>query len=306
MSGRSSNSKRSRRRLLWIPFGLSMAALGTVLGISSYAASSMTTVVRVPIESNPADFGLTYANISFASKDGLTLHGWWLEAANSNRVIVMVHGEKGHRADPEVKMLEIARELVRHGYNVLTFDLRGHGESEGKHVSAGYHEKKDLLGAIEYAQQRGATKIGVIGFSMGAATAIMTAAECEEIGAVVADSSFADLADIIKSEFSKRSKLPPFFIPWILFMAENVYGIDFSTLKPVGGVKEVDAPPLLIIHGGQDETIPVEHAHILARASRNPHSRLWIVPEAEHVRSYLARPKEYISEVISFFDLALR
>jgi len=300
------STKPSKKRLLWIPFGISMAAVGAAVGVSSYAAFSMTTVVRVPIEGTPDACGLRYSDISFPSRDGLTLKGWWLEAGNDKPCIVTVHGEKGHRAESGVmKILDIARDIVGHGYNVLMFDLRGHGESEGKHASAGYHEKKDLLGAIDYVRQHGISKIGVIGFSMGAATSLMTAAECKEIDAIVADSSFADLARVIKFEFSKRSRLPMFFFPWTAFMANRLYGINLSMLKPVDAVKQTTAPPVLFIHGGQDDTIPVEHAHILASSSRNRDSSLWIVPEAQHVGSYAVRPEEYLSKVISFFDQTL-
>ena len=78
----------------------------------------------------------------------------------------MIHGEKFHRADPGIKMLGIASWLVKHGYNVLMFDIRGHGESEGSKISGGYYEKRDLLGAVEYVKGRGFERIGVLGFSM--------------------------------------------------------------------------------------------------------------------------------------------
>ncbi len=306
MKEKAAKSGRSRKRLLWITFGVAATAVGAVVGVSSYAASSMTTVTRVPIKQNPADYNLKYSDISFPSRDGLILRGWWLEASNDRPCIVTVHGEKGHRAESgSVKILEIARELVNSRYNVLMFDLRGHGHSEGKRASAGYHEKKDLLGAIDYAKQRGVTKIGIIGFSMGAATALMTAARCQEIGAVIADSSFADLADIVEAEFLKRSSLPKFFLPWILFMSRNMYGIDLSLLKPVDDVKKSISAPIMIIHGERDDIIPVEHAYLLARCSRGPQNKLWIVPEAQHVGAYAARPKEYINRVTSFFDRVL-
>ena len=306
MNKKAAVTRRSRKRLLWIPFGITVAAVGAAVGMSSYAAASMTTVERVPIQKTPADHGLRYSDVSFPSRDGLRLRGWWLEASNSSPCVVMVHGEKGHRAESgAMKILDLARDITGYGYNILMFDLRGHGESEGKRASAGYHETKDLLGAIDYVKQRGIHKIGVIGFSMGAATALLTAANCKEIDAVVADSSFADLADIVESEFSKRSSLPKFFVPLIRFMARSMYGIDLSRLKPADAVRQLSALPILVIHGGQDETIPVKHAGELVSSSSSPHSRLWIVPEAQHVGCYQSRPEEYVNQVISFFQKVL-
>jgi len=293
------------RRVLCALLAVIVVAAGIILGISGYAASSLTQFERVPIECSPADFGLEYMGVSFPSRDGLMLRGWWLEADDDNPVILLVHGSGDNRAHPAERMLGIAKDLVSYGYNVLMFDMRGHGESEGKHTSAGYYERNDLLGAIDYIRQRGVeNKIGVLGFSMGAATSLMAAAESEEIDAVVADSAYADIVSIIDSEFAARSNLPKFFMPIILFMTRNIYDIDFAAIKPEEAVKEVSAP-VLIIHGEQDDMIPVQHAYRLKEASQNPDSKLWVVPEAQHANSYLVRPAEYREWVISFFDEVL-
>jgi len=305
MIHQSSKSRRLRRRVLWALLALIVAAAGIILGISGYAASSLTQFERVPIESTPSDFGLDHADVSFPSRDGLILRGWWLEAGDNNPVIVVVHGSEGNRAHPAERMLGIAKDLVSHGYSILMFDMRGHGESEGEHISAGYYEKNDVLGAIDYIRQRDTeSKIGVLGFSMGAATSLMAVAESEEIDAVVADCAYADIVSIIESEFSKRSKLPKFFIPIILFITRNIYDVDFTAIIPEEAVRGISVP-VFIIHGEQDDMVPIQHAYRLKEASQNPESKLWIVPEAQHGNSYLMRPAEYREQVTSFFDEAL-
>jgi dipeptidyl aminopeptidase/acylaminoacyl peptidase len=305
MTQQASRSRRLRRRVLWASLAVIVLAAVTILGISGYAASSLTKFERVPVGSNPADFGLEYADVSFPSRDGLTLRGWWLEGGDDSPIIVVVHGSEGNRADPPERMLGIAKELVGHGYNVLMFDMRGHGESGGEHISAGLYEKNDLLGAIDYVRGRGIeSKIGVLGFSMGATVCLMAAPASEEIGAVVADAAYADIVSIIESEFAERSDLPRFFIPIILFMTRTAYDVDFTAIKPEEAVKETSVP-VFIIHGEQDEMIPVEHAYRLKEASQNPDSRLWVVPEAQHANSYLVKPTQYKEQVISFFDEAL-
>ena len=305
MIHQSNKSRRVKRRVLWALLALIVVAAGTILGISGYAASSLTQFERVPVASTPADFGLHYVDVSFPSRDGLMLGGWWLEAGDDNPVIVVVHGSEGNRAHPAERMLGIATDLVSYSYNVLMFDMRGHGESEGEHISAGYYEKNDVLGAIDYIRQRDIdSKIGVLGFSMGAATSLMAVAESGEIDAVVADCPYADIVSIIESEFSKRSNLPKFFIPIILFMARNIYAVDFAAIMPEEAVREISVP-VFIIHGEQDDMVPVQHAYRLKEASQNPRSKLWIVPEAQHGDSYLMRPAEYKEQVTSFFDEAL-
>lgn len=277
------------------------------LGISAYLGFSMTRAERVPVEEATALLGLEYQDVSFLSRvDELTLRGWLLPVEDSRRIIIMVHGDGAHRADSSIGMLDITAELVGGGYSVLMFDLRGHGESEGNRRTAGYHERRDLLGAVEYVQGQGFEHIGVLGFSMGASTALLTAAETDAIDAVVADSSFADLKDVVAPEFAKRTKMPQFFLPSLLFMVKIMYGVDFLALKPVEAVSEMDETPVFIIHGELDDIFSMEHASRLIQASRHPQSRLWIAPEAGHVRAYITYPDEYINRVLEFFDTFLK
>jgi len=293
----------------WLKLGLALILVVAIaiLGISGFLGYSMTKVERVPIEETPALLGLNYEDVSFSSRgDELTLRGWYLPAQNSETVIIMLHGGEGHRADPNVGVLDIASGLVGHGYNVLMFDLRGHGESDGNRMSAGYYEKRDLLGAIDYVKERGLERIGVLGFSMGAATALMATAENEDVDTVVADSSFADLKDMMEPEFSKRTKFPKFFLPGLLFMVKIMYGVDFSAIKPVESVSEIAPRPVFFIHGELDEVVPLEHAYRLQQASQNQQNQLWVVPQAGHVRSYVTQPEEYINKITAFFDGALR
>jgi dipeptidyl aminopeptidase/acylaminoacyl peptidase len=173
-------------------------------------------------------------------------------------------------------------------------------------VSGGYYEKRDLEGAVEYMKGHGFNRIGVLGFSLGAVTALMAAAEDKDIKAVVSDSSFADLNDIMSSEFSNRTKAPRFFLHPILVMIKIMYGVDFAAIRPVDCVPKIAPRPILFIHGGADDVIPVAHAHRLLQASQNPENQLWIVPQAGHTSSYKSQPDEYINKVTSFFDTALK
>ena len=168
--------------------------LAAVITVSLFAARAMTRFESIPLESDPSRVGLEFEDITFHSRDGLLLSGWWIDAGNNSRVIVMVHGSGANRVRPQKIMLGIAKELIDHRYNVLMFDLRGHGESEAQHVSGGLYEKRDLLGAVDFAKSRGMNTIGVLGFSLGAATSLMAVPESEDIGAVVSDSGYADLS----------------------------------------------------------------------------------------------------------------
>ncbi len=292
----------------WFKLGLIVLLIVIMifLGISAYLGCSMTRTERMPIERNPGDFGLPYEDVAFQSMgEEITLRGWYLPVQHGEQIIIMVHGEGGNRADSSIGMLDIASRLVENGYAVLTFDLRGHGESDGNMKSAGYYEKNDLAGAVEYVKSLGFEDIGVIGFSMGAGTTLLTAAENVEIDALVVDSGFADLKDVMEPEFSKRTKFPKFFLKPLLFMVRIMYGIDFTSIKPIESVSEIAPRPIFFIHGELDDIFSVERVERLLEASSNPQNQLWIAPQAEHVRAYKMYPEEYIKRVIEFFDSAL-
>ncbi|MFC1998879.1 alpha/beta hydrolase [Chloroflexota bacterium] len=265
----------------------------------------MAIIKRVPVEENPAALGLSYEDVSFLSRDDeIDLKGWFFPVADSDRVIVMVHGVDLHRADSSIGMLDIAASLVKHGYNVLAFDLRGHGESGGSSGYVGYYERRDLHGAIYYVKGRGFTKIGVLAYSMGAATAIMTAAENEDIAAIVSDSSFSNIKDIIVPQFKKRVKLPKIFLKPLLLLARITYRFNFMAMNPIKYLSAFNKP-IFFIHGDQDETIPVEHATQLYEAATSPKKQLWITTGVAHVRSYVIYNEEYIEKVTAFFDSTL-
>ncbi len=240
---------------------------------------------------------------TFVTVDSRMVH---LVDQGQGPAVIMVHGNGQNRFDPSIGTMDIASGLVAHGYNVLMFDLRGYGESDGSTVSGGYHEKKDLEGAVEYVKGRGYSSIGVLGFSLGAVTSLLAAAEDEEIDAVVADSSFADLNDIMEPEFAKRTHAPRIFLRPILLMIKIMYGVDFAAIRPIDGVAGISPRPIFFIHGEDDETIPVAHASRLMQASQNPRNELWVVPDTGHTRSYITHPEEYISRVTDFFDKALK
>jgi fermentation-respiration switch protein FrsA (DUF1100 family) len=275
------------------------------LGISRLMVRSLTKAKRVQIKDNPSRLDLSYEDVSFpAARDGVLLRGWYVMARDSDRCIVMAHGDGYHRADPTIGMLEIAKGLTEHGYNALMFDLRGHGESGEGRLTGGYYERRDILGAISYIKGRGILPrhIGLLGFSMGAAASLLAAAENKELPALVTDSCWADLMDMIKSEIARHPLMPRFLTPVIPGIAKILYGVDVEEIKPLQAVNKIAPRPIFFIHGEADRRVPVENARRLYQANNNHSNVLWIVPNARHARAYRARPEEYIDRVTAFFD----
>lgn len=248
----------------------------------------------------PADLGLPFEAVTFATADGLRLKGWLIPGKDSRATILVTHGypfDKGN-------ILPLAAFLHPH-YNVLLFDFRSFGESEGGITTVGYREQEDVRAAIRYLRGRGGVgeKIGGLGFSMGAATLLMT--DDPALRAVVADSSYADLnllLDRVYAFFPGITKAPLVFLTRLY--ARVFLGLDLRKVSPVRAIAQ-GRRPVLLIHGEADSEIPVAHARMLFAAAPPGVAELWIIPQAEHGAVLAVSPEEYRRRVLGFFRRTL-
>ena len=299
---------RDRRLRLGLS-GAVVVALLAYPGVSLIVAERLTKPYRRALASSPAVFDLDYEDVSFPSAgDDIDLRGWFLPVAGSDRVVVIVHGRNSNRTGDDGQLVSHAAALVDRGYNVLLFDFRAHGESGGLRYTLGAAEQRDVLGAVAYLEARGFApdRTGFWAHSMGAATVLLTASALAEVRAIVADSSFSRLGDLLARELPVASGLPGFFSPPILFFARALFGDDTTVVNPVEAVAGLPPGSLFIIHAEADGLIPVDHARRLAAAAGPAVHDLWIFPGARHDRVSAAAPDQYRERVLAFFDEKLR
>jgi len=278
--------------------GLVVAA--AVLGLAWWQADAFLHPSRHLPTETPADRGLVYRDVEFASSDGITLRGWYLPSRNG-AAIIAGHGIGGSR------LLEPAVMLSRHGYGVLTFDWRAHGESDGELCTFGYYEGRDVEGALAWLQEQVGVdpgRIGMLGESMGAVTAIRAAATLPGIRAVVADSAYPDLKEGIGNIW-RGTGLPAFpFVPLQIALGEWRTGLELDAMQPLEDVAAISPRPILILAGGQDPITGPDAGQRYYEAAGEP-KELWFEPEMEHVSSWQVAPEEYEQRVVGFFDAAL-
>lgn len=312
----TSHSTRATRRILAVTLAVLVGLLAVYIGISSYMALTLTKPGRVPFTKFPEQFGLSYESVRFPSRvDRLTLDGWYLPPApglesTPKRPVVVVHGKSSdrQRVTREHNGLPIAAHLVRQGHPVLLFDLRGSGRSAGERFTLGAQEVRDVGGAVDYLERRGLTASGVslAGYSMGAATALLYAATDPRVRAVVADSAYAALGDVLDDQIPKASGLPTFFTPGVIVMSRPLIGIDAHSIRPIESVRQLGTrrTPLLVIHGDADQTVPFRHGLQLADAYRaasgGAAADTYFVPGAAHVGSYEVNPGLYLANLTTF------
>lgn len=302
--------RRSKRRktLAWVAGSVLALAIVAVVGISVYVGWRLSHLEPRPITANPAEYGLAYESVEFPSADGITLRGWFIPSENASQTIIFAHGYESNRLQPSVPALELARTLVNAGFNALLFDLRASGESDGDTTTLGYHEVKDVYGAVQWLKRQRpdqARQLGLIGFSMGAVTAILAAANEPAIEAVIADSPFSDLRSYLKTNMPIWTGLPNFPFTWmIMTLLPPVIDLDVDAVSPQAVMPRL-TQPVLLIHTDQDNVIPASESQILAAAGNPARTQLWLVPSTRHVGAREVNPDVYDARVVEFFRTAL-
>ncbi|MGE0227498.1 MAG: alpha/beta hydrolase [Dehalococcoidia bacterium] len=288
---------RTRYRLLVIP-ALIPALL--LIIVPTHIATFIAHAPRQIIE--PQDLGAAYETVSFETSDGLTLRGWYVPSRNG-AAVALIHGSGGSRMGPA----RHARMLVRHGYGVLLFDVRGHGESDGTTNALGWGAYPDSKAARDYLASRpdvDPNRIGLLGLSMGAEIAIESAAHDDGYAAIVADGpsgrTFADARD---------SSLPAATLvvaSGTLLSYELLVAAMSGAMPPpslVSRSPDVNEPILYIASGDAQE----ERALVTRIAEHSGgDSALWIIDGAGHTQGLKTFPQVYEERVVQFFDRLLR
>jgi len=271
------------------------------VGLSIYGAIAVMEIPRIPLHSSPASVDLSYEDVSFTSRvDKVLLKGWYIPG-EGNFVVIIVHGGWQNRVDLDVNTLGLAQDLVENGYNLLLFDLRGRGESEGKGLSLMYFER-DIGGAVDYLRSKGYSveNIGIIGFCSGAASSLILASQ-ESIGALVLDACFANVRNMIIRQAALKG-IPDFlvnlFAPGVLLMTRIMYG--YEMVNPIDVVADVSCP-ILFIYEENDNLTSLEDTYQLFEASGNPANELWVIRDAEHSQAYKKYPSKYVEAITNLF-----
>jgi fermentation-respiration switch protein FrsA (DUF1100 family) len=284
-----------RNLFLYTAFLLILAVLGVLLSISHKGAMNYLHPSRThrPATENPARHGITYQDITLVTSDGLKLEAWYSPSQNG-AVILVAHGFGGARS------AELHAALARYGYGVVSWDARAHGESEGELCTWGYYETRDVEAALAFAlDQKGVRHVGALGQSMGGATILRAAASGDEIEAIVIDSAFPAIEEMVERVISS-----PIMRPTVRFFVEREIGLIADDLRPIDEIGLISPRPIFILQGEQDTVIPPDSAQRLHDAAGEPR-RLWIEEGAGHTEMYTLMPDEYMRRVTAFFDETL-
>lgn len=298
---------RLGRKLALLAVVVSFVAVSAYLVVSYVVADRFSLPTRFAVEGGPSLVHAPYEDITLRTGDGLALQGWYFRGT-SDHAIVVVHGRGANRSEWKGRAERIADFLIADGYSVLTFDLRGHGNSQGTRFSLGYYERRDIAAAIDFMRARGfrEEQIGLLSISLGGASALAYLTLDTRIGPMVVDSTYSDIPTVLSEVLPAEDGVPAFFTPGVLLVSRFAFGVDVNEIQPVKIVGAHPERPFLFIHCDSDDLVAVHHGRDLRAASANPASDLWIAHGCLHARASDDHPSEYRERVLSFLHAQFR
>jgi pimeloyl-ACP methyl ester carboxylesterase len=293
---------RSRSvRIGLIAFALSLVAVS----VWTLSPAVIATVVP-PTEHGgltPADLRLEAREVTFLTRDGVTLWGWYVPSRNG-AAVVLRHGSGSTASD----VLAHAVVLAERGYGILMTDARGHGLSEGAAMDFGWFGDLDIEAAVSFLVARAEVdpgRIGVVGLSMGGEEAIGAASSDPRIAAVVAEGASARTEEDkawLEDEYGWRGWLQ-LKLEWLQYAVTDLISPASRPVALATSAADMAPRPLLLVTAGErpDES----HAAGFIQSVAGDHVLVWAVPGADHIGGLDVAPAAWEEEVVGFLDREL-
>ena len=247
----------------------------------------------------PNTQNINFEDVSFTSEDGLTLPGWYMASTDNDKAILLVHGRGADRTEG----MRYAKPLISAGYNVLAFDMRHPRQDPNIISTMGFHEQKDVTAALNFLEQeKSITHIGLMGFSMGAATGIIVMAKDKRIKVGVFSGGFAHGMDVLTEQGKKNHGLPRYpLMPIVEKLFEWRGNIDSNEINPETYISQISPRPVYIMHGTADQTVDFSHGQRLFSAAKAP-KQFWQAQGGRHTRLWQHDKEKAESSVVEFFN----
>lgn len=279
-----------------------------VIGVSYNIAHRLTHPKRSNISAPPDQAALIYENILVKTSDNLTIKGWFLPAQSegvkqtTTQTIIFAHHYGGARTSDEFGSLEFFKHFLPQGYNIIAFDFRNSGLSEGEMTTMGVNEQQDLAAIIDWCNLRVPNgEIVLWGFSMGAAVSLNSGWQFPNVVGVIADSSFSDLSSYCLEMLEVWAPVNPVVFSYPIFLiSQHVFGIKAQKMSPIKAIPQYKDAQVLLIHSHRDKIIPVQHAVQLYHAADQRQCELFILPSENHAASYFTNSEVYLQKVFTF------
>jgi pimeloyl-ACP methyl ester carboxylesterase len=245
----------------------------------------------------PLDSGIKFQEVTIPTADNKSLYGWLLPVNASNETLIILHGWGGNVE----LMLPIALPFFKAAINILLIDSRAHGKSDSAMFSSLPRFAEDLGKSIDWLKKeypKKCRKIALLGHSVGAGAGLFETSKRDDINAIISISAFAH-ANWMMTRYLQSLHLPHFLIYIILRYVQWLIGHSFNSFAPMSTVCKIPIP-ILIVHGKDDTTIPIDDARAIIKNCPKPHIELFEVDDAGH--ESVEKFEEHADVLIQFLD----
>ena len=276
--------------------------LGALASVATLPGCLMTRPARTPPLSTPRE--LAVERVSFASRSGGTIRGWYLRGDPGQGSVLLLHGVGSNRGS----MVDRARFLHRAGYSVLLPDFQAHGESDGARITFGSLESLDASAALEFLREcRAGEPVAALGVSMGGAAALV-GPEPLAVDALVLESVYPTIRQALEDRLAvwlgPLGRLNRWVAPLVIRQVSAEIGVQETALRPIDRIASAGAP-VFVLSGTRDRYTPLAEAQALFAQARGP-KEFWAVEGAKHEDLHAFAGETYEKRVGEFLARHLR
>ena len=275
---------------------------GVLVGAVTLAGCVMTRPAGTPPLTPPP--GLAVERVSFDSRSGSTIQGWYLRGDPGKGAVLLLHGVGSNRSS----MVDRARFLHRAGYTVLLPDFQAHGESDGAHITFGSLESLDANAALDFLRWcSGGESVAAIGVSMGGAAALLGPGPLQ-VDALVLESVYPTIRQALEDRLAvwlgPLAALNRWVAPIVIRQVSGEIGVGEEALRPIDRIGTANAP-IFVLSGTRDAYTPLAEARALFARAQGP-KEFWAVEGAKHEDLHAFAGAVYEQRVGAFLAKYLR
>lgn len=304
--------RRKRRKILKIAL-LSFIMIN-ILVFSIIPPYIMNDMINMHVEFRKyyqaEDFGITSEQLTLTTSDGLKIRAYEVFQEQPKAVVIFISGIH----NPSVTAFyDHARLLKENGYASILYEMRAHAQSEGDVISLGFKEPLDTKAVVDYISAESkydGVPIVVYGLSMGAAVAINSIGEIEEIDGLISVSAYSAWEDVFADNMELMG-MPKVICtiekPFVKGYTTLKYGFDTYNISPKQEIKKLGKRPALILHTKGDDEVPFD-SFLRIMKNAPAHVESWTREENQHffvaddAFTDLKKDPEYSKRIIEFLD----
>ena len=255
----------------------------------------------------PEEYGLNAKHFFVKTEDGMNISTYEVAVDTPKVVIICLAGIHG----PSVtEFFGHAKLFKEQSYSTILLDMRAHGESDGNKICLGYKEHLDVKAVVQYIKQQpiyNNTPIVLMGYSMGAATAINSIGKIPEIDGLVSLSSFSSWEEIFYENMKKSAPkiIAVIEYPFVYSTTFLKYGTSSFT-KPKNEIKKLGSRPALLMHSKEDSQVSFANYERLLKSAPSHVETFVRYGDLHRMTENFTEPEkdiEYSGELLSFIRM---